>query len=144
MDDVADEMQKRSRFCGFSSKSNVHGEIQFDSFFTEDNNVAGAEMSGGSFTAGASGIYKVIVNTEITTGTEEQHWVWVMVNGVKMEESMIHTSYSIYATGKGSDIGSRVLLVQMSAMDTISLAHEADKDKGYLSASLCVSSVAFQ
>jgi hypothetical protein len=47
-----DEVQKRSRFCGFSAKSNVQGEIQFDSFFTKDNNIAGAEMSGGSFTAG--------------------------------------------------------------------------------------------
>eukprot|EP00091_Calanus_sinicus_P016667 TRINITY_DN36158_c0_g1_i1.p1 TRINITY_DN36158_c0_g1~~TRINITY_DN36158_c0_g1_i1.p1 ORF type:complete len:150 (+),score=28.02 TRINITY_DN36158_c0_g1_i1:335-784(+) len=32
LNNVADEIQMRSRFCGFSAKTNVQGEIHFDSF----------------------------------------------------------------------------------------------------------------
>ena len=138
------QIQKRSRFCGLSENSNTEGEIQFSNIFLEDNNVEGAQMSGGSFTAGASGLYKVLVNMDVSTGPDEEHWVWVVVNGVQMEESMMHTTYSTYNTGMGSDIASRELLVLLGVGDSVGLWHQEDGNSGHLSASLCVSSLYFQ
>ena len=138
------QLQKRSRFCGLSENFNVDGEIQFSKIILEDNNVEGAQMSGGSFTAGASGLYKVLVNIDVSTGSDEQHWVWVLVNGVQMEESMIHTTYGTYSTGLGSDIASRELLVLLGAGDSVGLWHQEEGNSGHLSASLCVSSLHFQ
>ena len=104
----------------------------------------GAEMSGGSFRAGAGGIYQVMVNMEMITASDEQHWVWVMINGVKMEESKIHSSYSTYSTGKGADAASRELLLNLNTGDTINLQHDTDGNNGHVSVTMCVSSIEFQ
>jgi len=143
VNNTAAEMKKRSRFCGFKAETNDQGEIEFDSIYLEDNNVAGAQMSGGLFQAGASGIYQVMTNIKMTTSTNEQHWLWVTLNGVKLEESRVHTKYNIYSMGEGTDNTGREVLVVLNTGDTLGVEHESDGSNGSASVNLCVSSLTF-
>jgi len=138
------DIQMRSRFCGYTSKSGGIGDVPFDSIFVEDNNVAGAQMLGAKFTAGAAGIYKVLVSLEMTTGSGEQQSIWVAVNGVRVETSLVHSVYGMYDTGLGTDLASRQLLLYLGVGDSVSLVHEVDGSQSTVTATLCVSSVLFE
>ena len=114
--------------------------------FLSNNNVNGAELNvgTGTFTAGAAGTYKVVVGLEMLSNSDQEHNVWVVKDGVKMEETKMHSGYSVYATGKGTDNGSRELMLKLNAGETISLQHETDGTSGIMSVTFCVSSVNFE
>merc|ERR1711915_2032 len=138
------DIQMRSRFCGYTSKSDGIGDIPFDSIFVEDNNVAGAQMLGAKFTTGAAGIYNVLVSLEMTTGSGEEQSIWVAVNGVRVETSVVHSVYGMYDTGLGTDLASRQLLLHLGVGNSVSLEHEVEGSQSTVTATLCVSSVSFE
>jgi len=144
--EVEADVNVRTSFCAHKAATNDIGLVVYDAVYLSDNNVNGAELNAGAgtFTAGAAGTYKVTAALEIVSDSGQDHSVWMMVNGAKMEESKMYSGYNIYSTGKGTDNGSREIMLAMNAGDTISLQHETNGSSGLVSITLCVSSIMFQ
>ena len=140
-------LKVETSFCAHKETSTEIGTVTYDAIlFLDNNNVNGAELdvSTGKFTAGATGRYKVAVGVEMLSNSDQDHYLWVVKNGAKMEETKMHSGYSIYASGKGTDNGSRELILNLNAGETLSLQHETDGSSGIMSVTFCVSSVEFE
>eukprot|EP00091_Calanus_sinicus_P018103 TRINITY_DN4023_c0_g1_i5.p1 TRINITY_DN4023_c0_g1~~TRINITY_DN4023_c0_g1_i5.p1 ORF type:complete len:201 (-),score=45.60 TRINITY_DN4023_c0_g1_i5:18-620(-) len=145
--EVEDSLKIETSFCAHKETSTEIGTVTYDAIlFLSNNNVAGADLSvsTGKFTAGATGSYKVTVGAEMLSDPSQDHYLWVVKNGAKMEETKMHSGNSNYATGKGTDNGSRELILNLNAGETISLQHETDGSSGIMSVTFCVASVEFE
>ena len=144
LDDLVEEMKKRSSFCASSSETNVAGVLSYDKLFLDQNNIPGAALdhTTGKFTAGSAGSYQVMVSAEVITAAGQTHNIWVQVNDVKMEESLIHSVTENYMFDAGYDNASRDIVLSLSAGDTVSIFHETEGgDKQLKNVIFCVSSI---
>lgn len=136
------------KFFAHKETSTETGTVTYDdNLFLNNNNVDGAKLSvsTGKFTAGATGRYKVAVGVEMLSDSDKDHYLWVMRNGEKMEETKMHSGYSIYASGKVTDNGNRELILDLNASETISLQHGTEGgSSGMMYVTFCVSSVEFE
>ena len=127
INEVEQILKVETSFFAHKETSTETGTVTYDAnLFLNNNNVDWAELSvsTGKLTAGATGRYKVAVGVEMLSDSDQDHYLWVMKNGEKMEETKMHSGYSIYASGKGTDNGSRELILDLNALETISLQHE--------------------
>jgi len=143
LDDLIQEMNKRSSFCASSSETNVAGVLSYDKLFLDQNNIPGAALdhTTGKFTAGSAGSYQVMVSAEVITAAGQTHDIWVQVNDVKKEESLIHSVTENYQFDAGYDNASRDIVLSLSAGETVSIFHETDGEKQLKNVIFCVSSI---
>merc|ERR1719167_784292 len=129
-----------------TEKTNAIGTVIFDAIlFLNENNIddANFDVYKGIFTAGAAGRYKITIGSEMLSSSGQDHYLWLRKNGLRVEGSKMHTGRSMYATGTGTDIGSRELMLDLNTGDTLSLEHDTDGPSDILSITFCVSSIEF-
>jgi len=145
--EVEDIIKVETSFCAHREETIDAGTVVYDAtLFLNNNNVEEADMNvyTGMFTAGRTGRYKVAVGLEMLSDSGQDHYLWVVKNGNKLEETKMHSGYSTYANGKGTDNGSRELILNINAGETISLQHETNGHSGIMSVTFCVSSIEFE
>ena len=145
--EVEDIIKVETSFCAHREETIDAGTIVYDAIlFLNNNNVAAADMNvyTGMFTAGRTGRYKVAVGLEMLNDSGQDHYLWVVKNENKLEETKMHSGYSTYANGKGTDNGSRELILNIDAGETICLQHETNGHSGIMSVTFCVSSIEFE
>jgi len=144
IDEIVDNIRRETRFCASKAQTTVTGTLNYDSIYVSANNVEGAvlDLTSGMFTAGWAGAYQVAYNMEMIMdeGTQD-HSVWVMVNGAKVAQSLMHSNFDGNDHGTGIDNGSRVILVNLENGDTVALTHETDGAGALNNVNFCVSSV---
>jgi len=146
LNEIVEDMRKRSSFCASSAQTNVDGVLTYDKLFLEQSNVPGAslDIGSGKFVAGSTGSYQVMVSAEVVTAPGQGHNIWVAVNDVKKEESLIHSESADYLFGSGFDNASKDIVLRLNAGDTVSITHTTTPSDGkeqLLNVIFCVSSI---
>eukprot|EP00090_Calanus_glacialis_P025283 TRINITY_DN39463_c0_g1_i1.p1 TRINITY_DN39463_c0_g1~~TRINITY_DN39463_c0_g1_i1.p1 ORF type:complete len:776 (-),score=173.20 TRINITY_DN39463_c0_g1_i1:38-2143(-) len=141
--DIVMNLGRRSSFCASSSGTNVQGTLTYDKLFLDQNNIEGASLDTGSgkFTAGLSGSYQVMISAEVVSSPGQYHSIWVAVNDVKKEESLIQTMADKNMYGAGFDNASRDIVLNLTAGQTVSISHETDGIEKLVNVIFCVSSM---
>merc|ERR1719495_2158801 len=119
--DVEGVLLEETNFCAHTEKTNAIGTVIFDAIlFLNENNIddANFDVYKGIFTAGAAGRYKITIGSEMLSSSGQDHYLWLKMNGLKMEGSKMHTGRSMYVTGTGTDVGSRELMLNLNTGDT--------------------------
>jgi len=141
--DIVDDIRRETRFCATKASTNVQGVLKYDSVNVNTNNVEGATLdaNSGLFTAGWAGSYQVVASMEMISNGLQEHTIWVVVNGAKVEQSMMHSNFDNNNHGIGTDNGSRDIIVNLKNGDTVGLTHETGGDGPLNSVNFCVSSL---
>ena len=85
-----------------------------------------------------------MVSAEVVTAPGQGHNIWVAVNDVKKEESLIHSESADYLFGSGFDNASKDIVLRLNAGDTVSITHTTTPPDGkeqLLNVIFCVSSI---
>ena len=143
IDEIVDNIRRETRFCANKAQTTDTGTLKYDSIYVSANNVEGAvlDQTSGLFTAGWAGAYQVAYSMEMISNGKQDHSVWVMVNGAKVAQSLMHSNYDGNDHGTGIDNGSRVFLVNLENGETVALTHETDGAGALHNVNFCVSSV---
>ena len=80
-----------------------------------------------------------MVNLEMKLGGGQHHTVWVMVNGIAMEESKMSSANDNLNVGHVTDNGSLNIVLALKAGDQVHLSHETNGPQTLDSVTFCVS-----
>jgi len=144
--DLVKEIRRETRICASKAESTDTGTLTYDSIYSDLNNVDGAKLDTGTglFTAGMAGVYQVSYNMELVSKPGQEHTVWVIVNGAKVAESMVHSKVDFNEFEASTDNGGRVIMVNLDQWDTVGLTHQTDGEGNVKKINFCVSSVMLQ
>jgi hypothetical protein len=144
MNEVSTAIKQQTRFCASIKSTTTKGVLTYNQEVSNVNTIAGADMdmAKGEFTAGATGSYKVTVNMQLSINAGQNHQIWIMKNGQKVEETKINTSFGSN-NGEWIDNASRDIIMFLAPGDKVSVTHEASGDEALENVSFCMSSLTF-
>lgn len=138
LDDVASDVRAKSSFCGFTDI--VGGDTVGFNRVTADSNVEGASIDGGSgvITVGAEASYQVSLSIQMKTDPGSSQKFWVSKNGENMDESLIDFSTDVFGIGESVEWGSRNIVLQLLAGDSLNVVQEVTGTSTASNLSFCV------
>jgi len=144
--EIVEDVRRETRICAVNAGSTDTGTLKYDSVYSEIIHGGGGvlDVGTGLFTAGWAGVYQVAYNMELISESDQEHQVWVVVNGAQVAQSMIHSACHSNDHGPNIDIGGRVIMVSLHKGDTVALTHQTNGSGGLNRINFCVSSVMLQ
>lgn len=146
LNNLIEEARGKSIFCASHAETNRVGTLTYEKIFHENNNIPGAMLDTGSglYTTGSKGTYQVTTNMILSGEDAEGHKVWVTVNGVKVENSLLDWNYDDTLYGVGEDNAGRDIVLDLEIGDTVGLTHETSSKTGMKKVVFCVNSLVLE